>query len=340
MIIILYGGHGRMGFWKGRNVFITGCTGFLGSYLTKELINLEANVTGLVRDIVPKSNLYTTNEYKKVNMVVGELEDEKLLERILGEYEIQTVFHIAAQAIVGIANRNPLGTFEANIRGTYNLLEAARRSPLVENIVVASSDKAYGDQVRLPYDENMPLQGKHPYDVSKSCTDLIAQAYHKTYGLPVCITRCGNLYGGGDLNFNRIIPQTISRILDEKPPIIRSDGTFIRDYFYVEDAVEAYILLAEKMSELELAGQAFNFSNEIQLSVKDMVAMILKLMDSHLEPIILNQGSNEIKHQYLSAQKARETLGWEPLFTIEEGLARTIDWYKRYFRKDAEPYEG
>lgn len=329
-----------MGFWKGRNVFITGCTGFLGSYLTKELINLEANVTGLVRDIVPKSNLYTTNEYKKVNMVVGELEDEKLLERILGEYEIQTVFHIAAQAIVGIANRNPLGTFEANIRGTYNLLEAARRSPLVENIVVASSDKAYGDQVRLPYDENMPLQGKHPYDVSKSCTDLIAQAYHKTYGLPVCITRCGNLYGGGDLNFNRIIPQTISRILDEKPPIIRSDGTFIRDYFYVEDAVEAYILLAEKMSELELAGQAFNFSNEIQLSVKDMVAMILKLMDSHLEPIILNQGSNEIKHQYLSAQKARETLGWEPLFTIEEGLARTIDWYKRYFRKDAEPYEG
>lgn len=340
MIIILYGGHGRMGFWKGRNVFITGCTGFLGSYLTKELINLEANVTGLVRDIVPKSNLYTTNEYKKVNMVVGELEDEKLLERILGEYEIQTVFHIAAQAIVGIANRNPLGTFEANIRGTYNLLEAARRSPLVENIVVASSDKAYGDQVRLPYDENMPLQGKHPYDVSKSCTDLIAQAYHKTYGLPVCITRCGNLYGGGDLNFNRIIPQTISRILDEKPPIIRSDGTFIRDYFYVEDAVEAYILLAEKMSELGLAGQAFNFSNEIQLSVKDMVAMILKLMDSHLEPIILNQGSNEIKHQYLSAQKARETLGWEPLFTIEEGLARTIDWYKRYFRKDAEPYEG
>ncbi len=329
-----------MGFWKGRNVFITGCTGFLGSYLTKELINLEANVTGLVRDIVPKSNLYTTNEYKKVNMVVGELEDEKLLERILGEYEIQTVFHIAAQAIVGIANRNPLGTFEANIRGTYNLLEAARRSPLVENIVVASSDKAYGDQVRLPYDENMPLQGKHPYDVSKSCTDLIAQAYHKTYGLPVCITRCGNLYGGGDLNFNRIIPQTISRILDEKPPIIRSDGTFIRDYFYVEDAVEAYILLAEKMSELGLAGQAFNFSNEIQLSVKDMVAMILKLMDSHLEPIILNQGSNEIKHQYLSAQKARETLGWEPLFTIEEGLARTIDWYKRYFRKDAEPYEG
>lgn len=329
-----------MGFWKGRNVFITGCTGFLGSYLTKELINLEANVTGLVRDIVPKSNLYTTNEYKKVNMVVGELEDEKLLERILGEYEIQTVFHIAAQAIVGIANRNPLGTFEANIRGTYNLLEAARRSPLVENIVVASSDKAYGDQVRLPYDENMPLQGKHPYDVSKSCTDLIAQAYHKTYGLPVCITRCGNLYGGGDLNFNRIIPQTISRILDEKPPRIRSDGTFIRDYFYVEDAVEAYILLAEKMSELELAGQAFNFSNEIQLSVKDMVAMILKLMDSHLEPIILNQGSNEIKHQYLSAQKARETLGWEPLFTIEEGLARTIDWYKRYFRKDAEPYEG
>lgn len=329
-----------MGFWKDRNVFVTGCTGFLGSYLTKELISLEANVTGLVRDIVPKSNLYTTDEYKKVNMVVGQLEDEMLLERVLGEYEIHTVFHIGAQAIVGIANRNPLGTFEANIRGTYNLLEAARRSPLVENIVVASSDKAYGEQSILPYDESMPLQGRHPYDVSKSCTDLIAQAYHKTYGLPVCITRCGNLYGGGDLNFNRIIPHTIWNILNGKPPVIRSDGSFIRDYFYVEDAVEAYLLLAEKMGELGLAGQAFNFSNEVQLTVIGLVNMILRLMDSNLEPVILNQGSNEIKHQYLSAKKAREILGWEPLFTIEEGIERTIRWYERYFRKDAEPNEG
>lgn len=324
-----------MSFWKGKNVFITGCTGFLGSYLTKELVNLGANVTGLVRDIVPKSNLYLGDECSKINMVVGALEDEKLLERALGEYEVDTVFHLGAQAIVGIANRNPLGTFETNIRGTYNLLEAARRSPLVKRMVVASSDKAYGDQKNLPYNEDMPLKGSHPYDVSKSCTDLIAQTYHKTYGLPVCITRCGNLYGGGDLNFNRIIPQTILNVLKDEQPVIRTDGTFIRDYFYVEDAVKAYLLLAEKMNELNLEGQAFNFSNEIQLTVAELVEMILKLMESNLIPIVLNQGSNEIKHQYLSAQKARKVLSWQPSFTIEEGLRKTIDWYKSFYGKDA-----
>jgi len=329
-----------MSFWSNRNVFITGCTGFLGSYLAKELVDQGANVTGLVRDIVPQSNLYTGEEYKKINMVFGTIEDEPLLERILGEYEIDTVFHIAAQAIVGVANRNPLATFETNIRGTYNLLEAARRSPLVKRIVVASSDKAYGEQTQLPYHEDMPLKGSHPYDVSKSCTDLLAQAYHKTYGLPVCITRCGNLYGGGDLNFNRIIPHTIMSVLRGERPVIRSDGKFIRDYFYVEDAVKAYLLLAEKMTELKLEGQAFNFSNEIQLTVLELVNKILALMKSDLTPVILNQGSNEIVHQYLSAKKAREVLGWEPSFTLEEGLIRTIDWYRKFFGKDAEKSEG
>jgi CDP-glucose 4,6-dehydratase len=323
-----------MGFWKGKNVFLTGCTGFLGSYLTKELVKLGANVTGLVRDVIPKSNLYSGDEYKKINAVIGSLEDEPLLERSLGEYETDTIFHLAAQAIVGIANRNPVSTFEANIRGTYNLLEAARRSPLVKRIVVASSDKAYGEQVQLPYTEDMPLKGSHPYDVSKSCTDLIAQAYHKTYGLPVCITRCGNLYGGGDLNFNRIIPQTIKSIIDGERPVIRSDGSFIRDYFYVEDAVEAYLLLAEKMNELDLEGQAFNFSNEIQLTVLELVNIILELMNSELKPRILNQGSNEIRHQYLSAKKAREVLGWAPGYTIEEGLKKTIEWYREFFEKE------
>ncbi|MGI6623743.1 MAG: NAD-dependent epimerase/dehydratase family protein [Clostridiaceae bacterium] len=323
-----------MGFWKGKNVFLTGCTGFLGSYLTKELVKLGANVTGLVRDVIPKSNLYSGDEYKKINAVIGSLEDEPLLERSLGEYETDTIFHLAAQAIVGIANRNPVSTFEANIRGTYNLLEAARRSPLVKRIVVASSDKAYGEQVQLPYTEDMPLKGSHPYDVSKSCTDLIAQAYHKTYGLPVCITRCGNLYGGGDLNFNRIIPQTIKSIIDGERPVIRSDGSFIRDYFYVEDAVEAYLLLAEKMNELDLEGQAFNFSNEIQLTVLELVNIILELMNSELKPRILNQGSNEIRHQYLSAKKAREVLGWAPGYTIEEGLKKTIEWYREFFGKE------
>ncbi|NLE25517.1 MAG: NAD-dependent epimerase/dehydratase family protein [Clostridiaceae bacterium] len=324
-----------MGFWDNKNVFLTGCTGFLGSYMAKELVTRGANVTGLVRDNVPRSNLYNGEEFKRINMVSGEIEDEPLLERILGEYEVDTVFHIAAQAIVGIANRNPMGTFETNIRGTYNLLEAARRSPLVKRIVVASSDKAYGDQKELPYHEDMPLRGSHPYDVSKSCTDLITQAYHKTYGLSVCITRCGNLYGGGDLNFNRIIPQTIKSVLHGERPVIRSDGTFVRDYFYVEDAVEAYLLLAEKMIDHGLEGQAFNFSNEIQLTVLELVNKILALMKTDLTPIILNQGSNEIIHQYLSAKKAREVLGWKPSYTIDEGLIRTIDWYREFFGKDA-----
>lgn len=202
-------------FWNNKNVFVTGGTGFLGSYLVKKLVNYGANVTILVRDYVPQSNIYIGEEYKKINAVQGALEDYLLIERILGEYEIDTVFHLAAQAIVGVANRNPLGTFKSNIEGTWNILEAARKSPLIKQVIVASSDKAYGDQEKLPYDENMPLQGKHPYDVSKSCADLIAQTYYETYKLPVCITRCGNLYGGGDLNFNRIIPQSIQSILNK-----------------------------------------------------------------------------------------------------------------------------
>ena len=285
-------------FWNNKNVFITGGTGFLGSYLVKKLVNYGANVTILVRDYIPQSNIYRGEEYKKVNVVHGTLEDYLLIERTLGEYEIDTVFHLAAQAIVGVANRNPLGTFKSNIEGTWNILEAARKSPLIKRVIVASSDKAYGDQEKLPYDENMPLQGKHPYDVSKSCADLIAQTYYETYKLPVCITRCGNLYGGGDLNFNRIIPQSIQSILNNKAPVIRSDGSFIRDYFYIEDAVDAYINLAEKVVELNLGGQAFNFSNEIQLTVLELVNKILKIMGSSMKPIILNQGSNEIIHQF------------------------------------------
>lgn len=321
-------------FWNNKNVFITGGTGFLGSYLVKKLVNYGANVTMLVRDYIPQSNIYRGEEYKKVNVVHGTLEDYLLIERTLGEYEIDTVFHLAAQAIVGVANRNPLGTFKSNIEGTWNILEAARKSPLIKRVIVASSDKAYGDQEKLPYDENMPLQGKHPYDVSKSCADLIAQTYYETYKLPVCITRCGNLYGGGDLNFNRIIPQSIQSILNNKAPVIRSDGSFIRDYFYIEDAVDAYINLAEKVVELNLGGQAFNFSNEIQLTVLELVNKILKIMGSSMKPIILNQGSNEIIHQYLSAKKARTILGWSPNYTIDEGLSKTIEWYKDFLKKE------
>lgn len=322
-----------MSFWKNKNVFVTGCTGLLGSYLVKELIEKGANVTGLVRDHVPQSNLYQGEHIKKMNIVRGSLEDLAVIERALGEYEIDTVFHLAAQAIVGVANRNPISTFEANILGTWNILEACRKHPLIKRVIVASSDKAYGDQENLPYDENMPLQGKHPYDVSKSCADLISHTYFHTYGLPVCITRCGNLYGGGDLNFNRIIPQTIQLVLNGEAPEIRSDGTFVRDYFYIEDAVQAYLLLAEKMEENNLAGEAFNFSNEIQLTVLELVEKILKKMNSNLKPKVLNQGSNEIKHQYLSAEKARKLLNWTPAYTIDEGLEKTIEWYTEFFKK-------
>ncbi|BDG79029.1 putative sugar dehydratase/epimerase YfnG [Bacillus subtilis] len=299
----------------------------------KELIEQGANVTGLVRDHVPQSNLYQGEHVKKMNIVQGALEDLPVIERALGEYEIDTVFHLAAQAIVGVANRNPVSTFEANILGTWNVLEACRKHPLIKRVIVASSDKAYGDQENLPYDEDMPLQGKHPYDVSKSCADLISHTYFHTYGLPVCITRCGNLYGGGDLNFNRIIPQTIQLVLNGEAPEIRSDGTFVRDYFYIEDAVQAYLLLAEKMEEHNLAGEAFNFSNEIQLTVLELVEKILKKMNSNLKPKVLNQGSNEIKHQYLSAEKARKLLNWTPAYTIDEGLEKTIAWYTEFFKK-------
>lgn len=322
-------------YWKDRNVFITGCTGFLGSHMSDKLAKLGANVVGLVRDEVPRSELYQSDYLDKMNFVKGSLEDMELLERIMGEYEIDTVFHLAAQAIVGVANRNPVSTFRANILGTWNVLEACRRSPLVKSIVVASSDKAYGDQEKLPYVETMPLQGIHPYDVSKSCADLIAQMYYKTYKLPVCITRCGNLFGGGDLNFNRIIPQTIKSVLDGKAPVIRSDGTYIRDYFYVLDAVDAYLLLASKMNEDGIAGEAFNFSNEIQVTVLELVNLILSLMDSGLKPVVLNEVGNEIKNQYLSAEKARKLLGWEPKFTLEEGLKHTIEWYSDFLENDA-----
>ena len=316
--------------WKNRNVFVTGITGFLGSHLARALVARGANVVGLIRDRVPRSFLYEDQTDRRVTLVEGNLEDLALLERALGEHEIDTVFHVAAQAIVGVANRNPISTFRANIEGTWNLLEACRRSPLVRRVVVASSDKAYGDQPVLPYDEAMPLRGRHPYDVSKSCADLIAQAYHTSYGLPVCITRCGTLYGPGDLNFNRIIPQTIRSVQNGESPVISSDGTLIRDYFYVEDAVSAYLMLAEQIETLDLGGEAFNFSNEAQMTVREIVARILMLMHSDLPVTVLNEAGNEIRHQYLSAEKARSILGWRPAYTVEEGLARTIPWYQTF----------
>jgi CDP-glucose 4,6-dehydratase len=321
-------------FWKDRNVFITGCTGLLGSHLTQMLVEKKANVVGLVRDLVPKSNLVQTGIHDRINIVRGCVEDFYTIERTINEYEIDTVFHLAAQTIVGIANRNPLSTFESNIKGTWCVLEACRRVPTVKRIVIASSDKAYGDQDKLPYDENAPLIGAHPYDVSKSCADLISLMYYKTYNIPVCVTRCGNFYGPGDLNFNRIVPGTIRSIFNNEAPVIRSDGNYIRDYFYVKDGALAYIHLAEEMDDKKIHGEAFNFSNEIQVSVLELTKKILKLMEREdLKPMILNEAKNEIKHQYLSAEKARKMLGWKPKYDLESGLKETIEWYKQFFKK-------
>ena len=320
--------------WQDRPVLVTGGTGLLGGWLVQALRAVQADVIVLVRDWVPQSELYRSGQIKQVRAVRGDVADQELLERVLGEYEIASVFHLAAQTIVSIANRNPISTFESNIQGTWALLEACRRSPTVRQIIVASSDKAYGEHTQLPYREETALQGRHPYDVSKSCADLISQTYAKTYGLPVCISRCGNLYGGGDLNWNRIIPGTIRSVIRQDRPIIRSDGTLTRDYFYVKDAADAYLRLAERMSsDPSLSGEAFNFSNEQPASVLEVAGKILTLMNlKELQPVIQNKASNEIPHQYLNAEKARKRLNWKPLFSLEAGLAETISWYEEFFK--------
>jgi CDP-glucose 4,6-dehydratase len=325
----------KKSFWQDRPVLVTGGTGLLGGWLIRCLINAGADIVCLVRDWMPRSELVSARLIEQVKVVRGDVFDQALLERVTGEFEIDTVFHLAAQTIVGIASRNPISTFETNIGGTWALLEACRRSPKVRQIVVASSDKAYGDQEDLPYSEETPLQGRYPYDVSKSCADLIAQSYAVTYHLPVAITRCGNFYGGGDLNWNRVVPGTIRSVLRGQRPVIRSDGKFVRDYIYIEDAAAAYLLLAEKLSnDQSLYGEAFNFSTESPMSVLELVERILKAMGTKLKPIVQNEANNEILRQYLNAEKARRILGWTSLCTLDDGLNRTIDWYKEYFANE------
>ena len=321
-------------FWRDRPVFVTGATGLLGGSVVHSLVEAGADVVCLVRDWVPRSELVASRLIERVRVVRGDVVNLELIERVLGEYQVVTVLHLAAQAIVGIANRNPISTFETNIRGTWVVLEACRRSPLVKQIVVASSDKAYGDQDVLPYNESAPVLGRHPYDVSKSCADLIARSYAKSFGLPVCVTRCGNFYGGGDLNWNRIVPGTIRSVLRNERPLIRSDGQYVRDYIYVKDGSRAYTLLAEKLgARPDLSGEVFNFSYEHPMSVMDLVQKILDAMKSTLKPDVRNEASNEIREQYLDATKAREMLGWQPAFTLEDGLGETIEWYRRYLHE-------
>lgn len=320
--------------WRGARVFVTGGTGLLGSALVDRLVELGADVTCLVRDWVPHSRLVAEGGLSRVSTVRGELEDGALLLRALNEYEIDTVFHLGAQTIVGTASRSALSTFEANIRGTWLLLDACRQLDRINRVVVASSDKAYGEHETLPYTEDAPLQGRYPYDVSKSCADLISISYHRTYGLPVAITRCGNLYGAGDLNFNRLIPGTIRSALRGESPIIRSDGTFIRDYFYVKDAVEAYLRLAEHLEDERFHGEAFNFGTETPMSVLEVVERLLQAMGrTDLEPEVLGQASHEILRQYLDCTKARSMMDWAPLYTMDEALAETITWYTRHLEE-------
>lgn len=321
------------GFWNGRNVLVTGAEGFLASWLSKALVEEGANVIGMSMDRNPHSNHYLLGLDDHVTLVHGTVADIHSVERAMHEHEIDTCFHLGAQAIVSIANRYPLSTFESNIRGTWNVLEAARHSPLAQRIIVASSDKAYGSNRVLPYSEDTPLHGLHPYDVSKSCADLLAQTYFNTYKLPVCVSRCGNFYGGGDLNFSRIIPGTIRSLVMNERPVIRSDGKFTRDYIYIDDIVNAYLTLAENMGRADVVGQAFNFGNNAPLSVLDVVNKIIAVSGkTHLQPVINNAVRNEILEQTLFSRKATELLGWKAKWTFEDGIRETYAWYSRLFK--------
>lgn len=323
-------------FWTGRNVFITGADGFVGSWLTKALVEKGANTTCLIRDITPHGGLTLHKLNNKVAIVFGSVTDYTLLQRILNEKKVDTCFHLAAQAIVSIANNSPLSTFESNIKGTWVLLEACRNYKNISRIIAASSDKAYGKHDKLPYSEEFSLLPIHPYEASKACSDILVRSYAQTYDLPVAVTRCANTYGGGDLNFSRIIPDTISSVLQNRNPIIRSDGSPLRDYIYIEDIVNAYLVLAEKLDDRKNRGQAFNFGTGRPISVLDLVRRIIGISGKNsLKPLIKGKGElrGELDKQYLSSKKAEKMLAWSARVPLEEGLLETINWYRRYFAK-------
>lgn len=318
-------------FWNRKNVLITGYEGFLGSWLTKVLLTTNANIFGLDIKTHRKETILKPEDLSRIQVIEGSVESYTLVYKILKINKIDIVFHLGAKALVGECLKYPLKAFSTNIRGTWNILECCRLLKTIQAVVIASSDKAYGESKKLPYYEDFPLRGNHPYDVSKSCADLLASAYAHTYNLPVAIVRCGNIYGPGDFNFSRIVPDTMKCIFSDKTLFIRSDGTFVRDYIYVLDVVYGYILLAEKMQDLNLKGESFNFSNEKPVSVLNLVKKIYKICGYKPNYKILNETRYEIKNQYLSSRKARRVLNWRPEYSLEKGLRKTVEWYKNYF---------
>jgi CDP-glucose 4,6-dehydratase len=321
-------------FWRDRNVFITGATGLIGRQLTAKLIDLGSNVVALSRDWRPQNVSGNAGLLARITLVKGDVSDGRLLERILAEYEVGTVFHLAAQALVGAANADPIATFQTNIAGSWRLFEAARLLPNLPQIIFASSDMAYGENEPLPYREEARLEGRQPYAVSKSCADLIAQSYARAFSLPIAITRFGNFYGGGDLNWNRIVPGTIHSALCGDRPVLRSDGSNLREYIYVKDGVRAYLTLAEALANNSaLAGEAFNFGHNAPVSVLEMVKAVLTASGREdLTPDVRSESKNEIRSQSLDSSKAREVLGWTPEYDLERGLAETVEWYREYLQ--------
>ena len=315
-------------YWKNKKVLITGFEGFLGSNLTKTLLGFGVDIIGIDK-VKNKPNSVLEGLRDEIICIKGDISNRALANELINKYKPRVIFHLAAEAIVGECNKNPIKTFKSNIEGTWNILEASKNKKFIEAIVVASSDKAYGSHKVLPYKEGAALKGEHPYDVSKSCADLICYTYWNTYKVPVCVTRCGNIYGPGDFNFSRVVPDAIRRTFHNKQFMIRSDGKFTRDYVYVEDIVNGYIMLAERMKKLKLYGEVFNFSDENPITVTEMVKRIYNLMGKKPDYKILNQAKYEIKHQYLCSMKARKILDWKPEYTLDEGLTKTIKWYEK-----------
>jgi CDP-glucose 4,6-dehydratase len=320
--------------WQSRRVLVTGAAGFVGSHLATALVDLGATVVAIIRDHPSGQELERLTHGGRVSLVFGSVSDYPVVERAMNEYEVSDVFHLAAQALVGPANRSPMSTFEANIQGTWCVLEAARLSPLVSRVVVASSDKAYGTQPVLPYTEDMPLRGLNPYDASKSAADLLAQTYAHAYQAPVVISRCANIYGPGDRNYSRLVPGTIRAALAGERPVIRSDGTPLRDYIHVDDAVRAYLVLGARALDEDVRGQAFNFGANRPVNVLDLARMILEAGGrGDIEPEVVGTATNEIDRQFLDSTRAREVLGWRAEVGLEEGLRQTVEGYRRHFEE-------